>query len=77
MREIRPHIANTVPRLLEKIYDNIINKGKNLPWLKKQIFFWAVNLGLRFRLTGNTVLPVQAGHSPQAGFQQVERGPGR
>lgn len=54
MREIRPHIANTVPRLLEKIYDNIINKGKNLPWLKKQIFFWAVNLGLRFRLTGNT-----------------------
>lgn len=54
MREIRPHIANTVPRLLEKIYDNIINKGKNLPWLNKQIFFWAVNLGLRFRLTGNT-----------------------
>ena len=54
MKEIRPHIANTVPRLLEKIYDNIINKGKNLPWLKKQIFFWAVNLGLRFRLTGNT-----------------------
>jgi long-chain acyl-CoA synthetase len=54
MREIRPHIANTVPRLLEKIYDNIINKGKNLPWLSKQIFFWAVFLGLRFRLTGNT-----------------------
>jgi long-chain acyl-CoA synthetase len=54
MREIRPHIANTVPRLLEKIYDNIINKGKNLSWPKKQIFFWAVNLGLRFRLTGNT-----------------------
>ncbi|HCM59321.1 MAG TPA: long-chain fatty acid--CoA ligase [Bacteroidales bacterium] len=54
MREVRPHIANTVPRLLEKIYDNIINKGKNLPWLKKQIFFWAVILGLKFRLTGNT-----------------------
>ncbi len=54
MREIRPHIANTVPRLLEKIYDNIINKGKNLPWLKKQIFFWAVILGLKFRLTGNS-----------------------
>jgi len=54
MREIRPHIANTVPRLLEKIYDNIINKGKNLPWLKKQIFFWAVDLGLKFRIAGNT-----------------------
>jgi len=54
MREIKPHIANTVPRLLEKIYDNIIGKGKNLPWLKKQIFFWAVALGLKFRLKGNT-----------------------
>jgi len=54
MREIKPHIANTVPRLLEKIYDNIISKGKNLPWLKKQIFFWAVTLGLKFRLRGNT-----------------------
>ncbi|MEZ4997641.1 MAG: AMP-binding protein [Bacteroidales bacterium] len=27
---------------------------EKLPWLKKQIFFWAVNLGLKFRLTGNS-----------------------
>lgn len=54
MKEIKPHIFNTVPRLLEKIYDTIIGKGKNLPWLKKQIFFWAVNLGLKFRLEGNS-----------------------
>lgn len=54
IKEIKPHIFNTVPRLLEKIYDNIIGKGKNLPWLKKQIFFWAINLGLKFRLEGNS-----------------------
>ena len=54
VKEIKPQIFNTVPRLLEKIYDNIISKGRNLPWLKKQIFFWAVNLGLKFRLKGNT-----------------------
>ena len=54
IKEIKPHIFNTVPRLLEKIYDTIIGKGKNLPWLKKQIFFWAVNLGLKFRLEGNS-----------------------
>jgi len=53
MRELKPHIANTVPRLLEKIYDNIISKGRSLPWLKKHIFFWAVALGLRYRLQGN------------------------
>jgi long-chain acyl-CoA synthetase len=54
IKEIKPHIFNTVPRLLEKIYDNIIGKGKSLPWLKKQIFFWAINLGLKFRLEGNS-----------------------
>lgn len=56
MRDIKPHIANTVPRLLERIFDNIINKGRNLPWLKKQIFFRAVNLGLKVRVTGNSRL---------------------
>ena len=54
LKEIKPHIFNTVPRLLEKIYGNIIDKGKNLPWIKKQIFFWAINLGLKFRLEGNS-----------------------
>jgi long-chain acyl-CoA synthetase len=54
VKEIKPHIFNTVPRLLEKIYDNIIGKGRNLPWIKKQIFFWAVNLGLKFKLKGNS-----------------------
>jgi long-chain acyl-CoA synthetase len=54
VKEIKPHIFNTVPRLLEKIYDNIIAKGRNLPWLKRQIFFWAVNLGLKFRLRENS-----------------------
>lgn len=54
MKEIKPQLASTVPRLLEKIYDNIISKGKNLPWVKKQIFFWAVDLGLKYRLKGNS-----------------------
>ena len=54
VREVKPHIFNTVPRLLEKIYDNIIAKGRNLPWIKRKIFFWAVNLGLKFRLKGNS-----------------------
>ena len=54
VKEIKPHIFNTVPRLLEKIYDNILGKGRNLPWIKKKIFFWAVNLGLKFKLKGNS-----------------------
>lgn len=50
IKEVKPDIINTVPRLLEKIYDGIIGKGKNLSSIKKQIFFWSVNLGLRYRL---------------------------
>ncbi len=50
IKDVKPHIFSTVPRLLEKVYDGIIGKGKNLPYLKKQIFFWAVNLGLRYKL---------------------------
>ncbi len=49
IQEIKPHIMTTVPRLLEKVYDKIMAKGRKLSGLKKQIFFWAVNLGLRYQ----------------------------
>jgi long-chain acyl-CoA synthetase len=49
-QEIKPDLFSTVPRLLESIYNKIIGKGKDLSFLKKTIFFWAVNLGLRFEL---------------------------
>jgi long-chain acyl-CoA synthetase len=54
VKDVKPHIFATVPRLLEKIYDNIIGKGKSLSWVKRKIFFWAVSLGLKFRLKGNS-----------------------
>ena len=47
-KEIKPHIFASVPRLLERVYDRIIGKGKDLSGIKKQIFFWAVNLGLKY-----------------------------
>jgi long-chain acyl-CoA synthetase len=50
LREVKPHLFVTVPRLLEKVYDKIIAKGKELKGIKKQIFFWAVKLGLRYKL---------------------------
>lgn len=48
IQEIRPHIMTTVPRLLEKVYDKILSRGRNLSGLKKQIFFWSVRLGLKY-----------------------------
>jgi long-chain acyl-CoA synthetase len=52
MREVKPDILSTVPRLLEKIYDKILNSGHKLKGVKKMIFFWAVRLGLRYELDG-------------------------
>ncbi|MGD2034597.1 MAG: long-chain fatty acid--CoA ligase [Bacteroidales bacterium] len=48
LKEVKPSIFIAVPRVLERIYDKIIGVGKDLRGMKKQIFFWAVNLGLRF-----------------------------
>lgn len=50
LKEIKPDILTTVPRLLEKFYDKIIGTGRKLKGIKKGVFFWAVNLGLRYEL---------------------------
>ncbi len=50
MKEIKPQGFDTVPRILEKIFDSVIAKGKKLKGVKKQLFFWAVRLGLKYKL---------------------------
>ncbi|GAB7257556.1 AMP-dependent synthetase/ligase [Polaribacter sp. OB-PA-B3] len=51
-QEIKPNVMTAVPRLYEKIYDKIILKGEALSGIKKGLFFWAVNLGLKFEPDG-------------------------
>lgn len=48
IREVKPNWFFTVPRLLEKIYDKIITKGNEQTGIKKDLFFWAVDLGLKY-----------------------------
>jgi len=48
LKEVKPHVFATVPRLLEKVYDKIVAKGYELSGIKKQLFFWALNLGLKY-----------------------------
>ncbi|MFB9057474.1 AMP-dependent synthetase/ligase [Mariniflexile ostreae] len=52
LKEIKPNVMTAVPRLYEKVYDKIIAKGTDLTGLKKMIFFWAVDLGLRYEPYG-------------------------
>ncbi len=48
LKEVKPKFMSVVPRLLEKVYDGIINKGLELKGIKKILFFWAVKLGLKW-----------------------------
>jgi long-chain acyl-CoA synthetase len=52
MAEIKPDGFDAVPRVLEKFYDVIISKGNKLSGIKKKLFFWAVDLGLRYKPFG-------------------------
>lgn len=52
IKEVKPDGFTTVPRVLEKVYDAIYAKGKALTGIKKSIFFWALNLGLRYKEPG-------------------------
>ena len=48
IKEVKPYCMVVVPRLLEKIYDKIYNKGKELSFIKKNLFFWAISVGLNY-----------------------------
>lgn len=52
LKEIKPQVFSSVPRLLEKVYDKIVSKGHELTGVKKALFFWALNLGLRYEING-------------------------
>ena len=51
-QDIKPNVMTAVPRLYEKIYDKIYAKGTDLKGIKKKLFFWAVNLGLKYEPYG-------------------------
>jgi len=48
LNEVHPHGFTTVPRVLEKLFDKIMLKGKELKGLKRWLFDWAVNLGTQY-----------------------------
>lgn len=45
---VKPNAFSTVPRLLEKVYEKIMEKGKALSGIKRALFFWSVALGEQF-----------------------------
>jgi long-chain acyl-CoA synthetase len=52
IKEVKPTVFSVVPRLLEKVYDKIYAKGAELTGIKKKLFFWAIELGLKYEPYG-------------------------
>jgi long-chain acyl-CoA synthetase len=48
IKEVKPSLFCTVPRLLEKVYEKIMAKGSELTGIKKKLFFWAIGLAEKY-----------------------------
>ena len=53
-KTVRPTMVATVPRLLEKAYHKILDRGGKLQGIEKTIFDWALQLARRYEL-GQTI----------------------
>ena len=56
LKEVKPQMFTTVPRLLEKVYDKIMAKGNELKGVKRKLFFWAHDLANKYEI--NKALPL-------------------
>lgn len=48
LKEVKPMVFTTVPRLLEKVYERIVGAGLELKGIKRLLFFWALGIGRKF-----------------------------
>ena len=53
LKEVKPSVFTTVPRLLEKVYERIMGRGQELTGIKKKLFFWAVDIASRYDVSKN------------------------
>jgi long-chain acyl-CoA synthetase len=63
--EIKPTIMTTVPRLFERIHSKIIKNIDSQPLKKQKIFYWAMDVGVRFaemKRKGNIPLALSLKH---------------
>jgi long-chain acyl-CoA synthetase len=48
LAELRPTVMTSVPRLFEKIYARLVERGLQAPFPRRQIFFWALDVARRW-----------------------------
>lgn len=53
LKEVKPDLFTTVPRVLEKVYEKIMLKGEEQTGIKRKLFFWAHRLATKFEINTN------------------------
>lgn len=61
LKDVKPHVFTTVPRLLEKVYERIMSKAEALTGIKKKLFYWALSLANKYDISkpGSAVYRMQ------------------
>lgn len=57
LREVKPVVFTTVPRLLEKVFEKIDATGRELTGFKRSIFDWSVDLAMAYEIGKPKSLP--------------------
>jgi long-chain acyl-CoA synthetase len=58
LQEVRPHFITAVPRVLERMYERLLEERNRGGRLKKKILDWAIALGERFPYSGGQAMPL-------------------
>ncbi|MBL7807150.1 MAG: long-chain fatty acid--CoA ligase [Saprospiraceae bacterium] len=58
LQEVRPHFISAVPRVLERMYERLLEERNRGGKLKKKILDWAIALGERFPYSGGQAMPL-------------------
>lgn len=56
LREVKPYIFTAVPRLLEKVFERIMDAGQKLEGMKKKIFLWSIAIAEEYEIFGKSPL---------------------
>ncbi len=52
LKEVQPNVMTAVPRLYEKVFDKIYGRGADLKGIKQKLFYWAIDIGLKYEPYG-------------------------
>ncbi|WP_316791184.1 long-chain fatty acid--CoA ligase [Pedobacter frigoris] len=70
IQHVKPSVFSTVPRLLEKVYEKIMEKGKALTGVKRGIFFWSVALAEKYEIDNSWFYNLKLGIARKLVFKK-------